>query len=791
MMAVQEVAPFGNMVRRYRRALELTQEELAERAGLSERAVREIEHGTKHLPRKETVRLLADALELGRAEREAFESATRRGGGPKALGRGIPSSARTNLPDEPTPFIGREREIAQVVHLLQQPHVRLVTLTGMGGTGKTRLALQVAGHVLTQFEDGIFMVSLAPVSTPDLVLSTMAGAMGVKEPEGSSLLDAVKAHLESKHLLLVLDNFEHLLDAAPQVGELLDACRELHILVTSPIPLQLSREHQYAVPPLSVPDPTHLPPFEQLCQYEAVAFFIDRAQAVKADFVLMNETAAAVAEICQRLDGLPLAIELAAARIKVLPPQALLQRLSSRLALLTGGARDRPARHQTLRAAIDWSYSLLSEGERELFARLSLFAGSFTLEAAEAVCDAQGDLTLAVPDGVASLVEKSLLQRAGEAQSRFNMLETVREYAAERLEASGVATVLRRQHARSYLLLAETAAPQLHGPRQVEWLAQLAQERDNLRAALHWSAQSQELELGLRLAVGLRQFWLTRGYQSEGQRWLEGLLEREKSTGAVISQATHARALHALATVACWSNESASVEAWLKESLCLSRGLGDGASTAEALVSLASAVFCRQGDLKQVGELSEESLSLGRELDDRRIIALSLYNLAMVAWAEYDLVRQRDLLEQSLRLLREVGDLGGMIAPLQIAGWGAFTRGDFERAAGHFAEQRALCQELGDQPGIVTALFGLGTVARERGDYGRARELFAEGMDVAQQADDPDARATALLGLGELALDLSDVERTTAFCMESLAIFRSIEETIMIASSLHTLVLQR
>src|SRR5215212_7998467 len=366
---------------------------------------------------------------------------------------------RNNLPLQPTPLIGREKEVAEICERLSRPEVRLFTLTGAGGTGKTRLALQAAAELTEGFEDGVFFVSLAAIRDPELVVPAMAGTLGVKEASGQPVLESLEYYLDEKYILVVVDNFEQVLEAAPMVTELISTAPNVKILATSRIPLRLYGEHEYAVPPLGLPDPMQPPPVESLTQYEAVRLFVERAQAAKADFFVTNDNAPAVAEICHRLDGLPLAIELAAARIKVLSPQKMLARLSNRLKLLTGGARDLPERQRTLRSTIEWSYGLLEEGEKVLFAKLGVFAGGRTLEAIEAICDLEDDLPVDVLDGLASLVDESLLkQEEGVGgEPRFVMLETIHEYAREKLRESGEAKELRRLHAEFFLALAEEA----------------------------------------------------------------------------------------------------------------------------------------------------------------------------------------------------------------------------------------------------------------------------------------------------------------------------------------------
>ena len=391
-----------------------------------------------------------------------------------------------NLPLQPTPLVGREREVAEIADRARSEEVRLLTLTGPGGTGKTRLALQVAADLLEEFKDGVFFVILATITDPELVASTIAGPLGIKESGDQPLEESLKAYLRDRNLLLVLDNFEQVLEGAPLVGEFLGACPKLKILATSRIPLRLYGEQEYPVPPLALPDPGVLPPLEILTQYEAVRLFVERARTVKPDFTVTNESAPAVAEICARLDGLPLAIELAAARVRLLPPQKMLQRLGNRMKLLKGGARDLPTRQQTLRGAIDWSHDLLEE-EKILFRRLSVFAGGRTLEAIEEICDPEGALDAL--EGLESLLEKSLLrQEEGPGgEPRFVMLETIHEYAREKLQASGEAEEIKRLHAEYFLALAKEAEPELVGPDQVEWMDRLATEHDNMRAALSWA----------------------------------------------------------------------------------------------------------------------------------------------------------------------------------------------------------------------------------------------------------------------------------------------------------------
>src|SRR5262245_1471679 len=541
-----------------------------------------------------------------------------------------------NLPVQPTPLIGRERVSAAACALLRRAEVRLLTLTGPGGTGKTRLGLQVAADLLEDFEDGVFFVPLAAIRDSALVASSIARTLRLQERAGQVLLDSLKESLQDKQMLLVLDNFEQVVAAAPLVAELLAACPRLKCLVTSRVVLRLSGEHEFPVPPLELPDPRHLPAVETLSQYAAVALFIQRALAVKPDFQVDNANAPAVAEICVRLDGLPLAIELAAARLKLLPPQAILARLGRRLELLRGGARDVPDRHQTLRQAIAWSYDLLEAGEQALFRRLAVFARGCTLEAAGAVCHAGHDHaagpgpSLEMLDGVASLVDKSLLRQQEQAsgEPRFRMLETIREYGLECLTASGEEPGVRRAHADYYLALVEAAEPALTGPEQATWLERLGAEHDNLRTALQWAEESGEAEIGLRLAGALCQFWLMHSHLREGQERLARLLGLAEAAPRTAARAkARTRAGHLADNLSDYE----AAHTFFEESLAIRRVLGEKGGIAAALNDLGWVAWHRN-DYPASRALSEESLAIWRELGDKAGIATSLHNLGWVAY---------------------------------------------------------------------------------------------------------------------------------------------------------------
>lgn len=700
-----------------------------------------------------------------------------------------------NLPLQPTPLVGRVREVEEVTGRLRSEQVRLLTLTGPGGTGKTRLALQSAADLLEHFDDGVFFVPLAAITDPGLVPSAIAEPLGVRESAEQTLEEGLQSFIRDKRLLLVLDNFEHILEGAPLVGELVGACPNLKVLATSRIPLRLYGEWEYPVPPLALPDPMVLPPIKVLTQYEAVKLFVERARAVKEDFEVTSESAPAVAEICARLDGLPLAIELAAARIRILPPQMMLQRLSNRLKFLKGGSRDLPARQQTLRGTIDWSYDLLPEEEKTLFGRLSVFSGGRTLEAIEEICDPEGDMDAL--EGVESLLEKSLIrQEEPDGEPRFAMLETVQEYASEKLEESGEAGEIKGAHAEFYLALAERANAELRGPDQLEWLQRLDAEHDNMRAALRWELQQGETELMLRLGGAMWLFWSVRGHYGEGRRWLEealamdgrgpiesramalagvGVLARDqgdfdRAEEALAEGLEHLGAserseaklylLLSLGNLALEREDHSRATELFGERLALSREMGHPMALASSVMSLAT-VTHKQGDLERATELYEEGIALFRERGDKLGLALCLSNLGLVKYSRGDLGRAAKLTEEGVALLRELGAGAHTAVGLCNLGWIALLQNDLDGAAALFEESLVLAWDNGMKPSVLTTLEGYACVAGAMGAAQRAAQLWGaaqalqETMGILRDTDwltEADERMSALRsGLGEQA----------------------------------------
>jgi predicted ATPase len=636
-----------------------------------------------------------------------------------------------NIPVQRTRFVGREKEIDAAKELLLRPDVRLVTITGPGGIGKTRLAVEVASGLVQDFPGGTHFVPLSPLSDPGLIVSVIVQTLGIREAGSQSPLEILKKNLQDAPMLLLLDNFEHLMQAAPTVAELLAMAPNLKILVTSRAALHVYGEQEFPVPPLGLPDSRSMPPLAILSQYPAVALFVQRAVAAKPDFELNRENAGAVTEICARLDGLPLAIELAAARVKVLSPSSMQTRLASRLQLLTGGARDLPRRQQTLRATMDWSYDLLSAAEQKLLRRLSVFVGGCNLEGVEAVCDTKGDLDLDLLDGMASMVDKSLLQQVEQAnsESRFVMLETIREYALEKLASSGEEASTKRAHAAYCLVLAEEETTEQSGPEGAEGLQRFASEHDNFRAALECLTETGDAEWGLRLGAALFRFWETGEYLAEGRDRLGKLL---KLPGAAASAKPRVRALFAAGVFAGAQGDYASAVALFSESRDIARQLHDKQGVAVSVNAMA--VNAReQGEVAVAHALFEESLMVWRELGDPRAVARSLSNLASVVKLQGDFARARSLHAECLSIFRGLGDRTGVAWSLNSQGDVARDQGDSVAAQALYEQGLAIFRELGDRWGIAGTLTDLGNLAREQRNCGTAHSLYREGLRIFQE----------------------------------------------------------
>lgn len=712
---------FGALLRRHREAAGFSQEHLAERAGISANAVGALERGERRRPYPDTIRRLADALGLDDRARAELASTLRAGADAVE-----PSSERedvsgaTELPAEPTPFIGRDREIDDLRRLLTDPDGRLLNLVGPGGVGKTRLALHVARLVSDRYQDGVVWVELAPLTDPDLVLATIGRAIELEDSGRGDMEAALLAWLRDRQVLLVLDNVEHLLAAAPRLARLLLSCPRLHLLTTSRSPLRIRGERQYPVPPLELPPADPGDDDQDPSAFSAVRFFVWQAQQRDPTFALTAEHAAAVVEICRRLDGLPLALELVSARVKVLDPEELLARVDQLMPLLVGGARDLPERQRTMRAAIAWSEDLLDPAEQELFRRLAVFAGGWSLEAAEAV-DTVGEAEReTVLDRLEALVGQSLVTVShGRHGTRYGMLEPVRQYALERLVAVGEEAEARRRHARYFLSLAERAADEIEGRSgQAAWVDRLERELDNLRAALAWSERDEHgAETGLILGAALWRFWEMRWRVDEGSRWLDTALARSDG----LPPRVRANALNAAGNLAR-----------------------------------------DRGDYQRATALHEECLQIRRELGAARGIAISLNNLGVIARDRGDAERTLRLCSESLELFRAAGDRHGAAIALISLGTATGQQGDLERARTCYEESLELFRAESDHWHTAWVLTYLAELLVREHDLASARARAEEGLTMHRAGRDVWGIATALgvLGKADQAAGALDVAAT-------------------------------
>lgn len=810
---------FGTWLRQRRRMLDLTQKVLANQVGCAEITVRQIETDVLK-PSKGLALILLEKLNVPSAEHEAWLRFARGlSGVPDTSADSLESKKITNLPATLSSFIGREKERDEVIGFLKNN--RLVTLTGAGGIGKTRLSIRVASGLLNDYPNGVWWVDLAPLSDLALVPTIVLTTLGLIEQASRLPVSVLIDFLRTKRALLILDNCEHLIQACAQLAEtLLHACPDLHILATSREMLSIDGEKVYLVPSLTTPDSAQAT-LQALADYEAVQLFLERAKSALRSFRLTSENAHAIMQVCGHLDGIPLAIELAAARVKLLQVEEIAARLYDRFRLLTGGARTALPRHQTLRAMIDWSHDLLSEAERVVFRRLSVFAGGWTLEAAEQVTAVKGqaesdtspiahDLQPEnILDLLTSLFNKSLIiaEREQGKETRYRMLETIRQYANEKLWVAGEGDMIRQQHLMYFVDLAEKAEPHLRAFHMVMWLDRLEIELDNMRAALEW-AQESDNEAQLRLASALLQFWQIRGHKKEGIDWLErGLaiegMERGNQhlapsramirgkalnasgpllhmTSGVRKAATRlaesialyqelgpagkqgmAYALLRLGSIPGASNQSVSL---LEQSLGLFREIGDKFGTAECLMQLVDQA--NKDDYKRAVMLTEEQLALRRQIGDQAGIGSALVNLAELAFLQGEFQQAIKLYEESLTIFRALRDKWTISFHLSAYGDICLWQGDYERAAKIYEEAIIFAQNIGDRMLMALNVYSLGIVAWFRGNYSRATQMITDGLAVFRDIGLPWLTSSSLHALGDIALAHND-EQTAAHWYET------------------------
>ena len=758
---MESTVSFGYWIRRQRKALDLTQQALADKVGCSVAAIKKIE-GDERRPSRQIAERMAEVLGVPEDQRQIFLECARglRSVDQLSLAREAVASTPSerpkplphNLPMQLTSFIGRERELEEVKHLLS--NTRLLTLTGIGGTGKTRLAIQLGAEMLAlkQFTNGVWLVELAPLADPNLITQAIAATLGVREQPRTTLLDALTNYLRAKSMLLILDNCEHLIQMCAQVAEtLLHMAPRLKILGTSREPLGITGETVYRVPSLLLPNPLQLRDLEMLAQNDCVHLFIDRAIAAQPAFRLKEKNASAVTDICRRLDGIPLAIELASARIKVFPAEEIAARLDDRFKLLTGGSRTALGRHQTLFALIEWSHNLLAEPERLLLRRLSVFAGGWLFNAAQEVCGQGLD-----DDGLdllTHLVDKSLVAvEADMEEARYRLPETIRQYARDKLYESGEAEQIRDRHLEYFTHFAETAEPKMRSAEQIEWLARVETEYDNLRTALAWSSESGKSESALRLSGALYYFWELRGL-GEGCKWLEealALAAREPRE-TVEEKRQRAKALYGAGRIRNMTLlDIPASRRMVEESLGLSRELGDKWWVAMALENLGF-ITNMEGDVPMARAQLEESVSLAREVMDPWLLAFCLVRLAG-AVERTDAAAGRRIREEGVTVARTVGDrsilsegLGDLVPFYQL-------EGNLSAAESIAEEALAAAREISDFVHVMLSLLYLTIVTCSRGDPVKAKGYCFQALDFAQETGSTQWRILVMFGLGVVAM---------------------------------------
>jgi predicted ATPase/DNA-binding XRE family transcriptional regulator len=836
---------FGEWLKRRRQVLGLTQEQLALQLNCSTSALRKFESEERR-PSAEIIKHLAEIFNIPQEERKSFLRFAR--GDWQALSSGDQDEApwrvspvhaetqietvspRHNLPLQLTSFIGRAKEQAEVIDLLAKH--RLVTLVGAGGIGKTRLSIQVASGLLNDFPNGIWLIELAPLSDPALVPQAIVTTLGLIDQAGRSVLNILTDFLQTKRALLILDNCEHLIQACAQLAEtLLQACADLHILTTSREALGIAGETVYLVPTLTTPDPMHAT-LDILPQYEAVQLFVQCAQSALVSFKLTYENAPAIAQVCHQLDGIPLALELAAARIKMMSVEQIASHLNDRFRLLTGGARTALPRHQTLQAMIDWSHDLLSGPERVLLRRLSVFAGGWSLEAAESVCGNESIETHEILDLLTQLLNKSLViveHRQGQ-ETRYRMLETIRQYARDKLWAAGEGEMLRQRHLAYFVDLAERAEPNLRAFDMVMWLDRLEAELDNIRVALE-GAQESDVEAELRMASALLWFWHIRSHKNEGIDWLErGLSIEAAERGAEPLTPSHAR-IRGKALNATGMLRDASLvgkaEEYFEESLNLFKELGPAGKQGLAYAFLGLAGWTGQtrgmtteetndlreqclslfrevadkfgaaqclmiiagyarvkGDLERARAIEEEHLALRKEIGDKDGIAMAQAYLGLTVWRQGDYQQAKELYEESLAGFREVGNIYFLGQALSWLSGIAQEQGNHEQAARLLREGLTLAQNVGDMTMIVNGLDDLGQLARTQGDYKLAAKRFNEELIMCREAGYIFGISSALQGLGRVAQSQEDYIAARSFYSEAIVLSQEISDSLTVALNL-------
>ncbi|CAN5600671.1 hypothetical protein BH24CHL1_BH24CHL1_03960 [soil metagenome] len=781
-MSAERTPAFGDLLRQSRLAAKLTQERLAELAGISARAVTDLERGVIRAPRRDTLDMLAEALDLPPDEREEWhrlrrQYSTRR---PPNQPRG---STEARLPQPPDSLIGRDEDVKGLVAILESD-TRLVTVTGVGGVGKTRVALEVGHRVGDAFKNGVRLgvrlIELSTVRDPNLLVPAIAQELGLREGDADALGERLRTYLSRRNMLLILDNFEHLLDAAVDVSELLASSPTLNVLVTSRARLQIHAEHEYPLSPLRIPSREGVPSHEHADAYSAIQLFVERSRQVNPDFSLTSDNVKAITTICTQLDGLPLAIELAVTRIKVLTPQQMLPRLLHRFEFLTEGLQDAPDRHRTMRAAIGGSYDLLHSEEQELLRRLSVFVGGWTFEAAEAVAPPGVD----VLDGLSTLANNSLIHHSTQANglSRFRILETVREFGLELLHHLGEYDDLRDQHASYFLQLAEEAEPELKGPRQVEWLAILGNELANFQAALEWSVRPDvDPEIALRLAGALSWFWESRGHVSEGRHWLNRALSKGSA-----KQKIQLKALAGAGWLAHIQHDSSTARAILHECLDIARETGDRWTTAWAFHLLGRVAYF-DGDAETARAFGEQSLSLARDVDDQWIVAWALHLLALAAHIEGDFNTARRCYEESLEIRQEIGYPEGIGTVTGLLGMLALREGDHDRALRLLRTSLMTNRDLGARWLTINMVANIVTIAAIYGDPIRAARLagFVAAMsDSVGASPIPIAESTFQEGLSAARRALGDGAYEHSWSDgQSLSMDEAIDEALSVKTS--------